>query len=129
MDNIANMLTAIRHAKSVNHANVKVAYSKVNMGIAQIFKSEGFIEDVQVKDRGGKQRLIISLKYSKDGESVINNLTMVSKPGKRIYASYKEIPKVRYGYGILVVSTPQGIMTGENAKKEKVGGEVLCKVW
>jgi len=123
------MLTAIRNAKSVKHPSVKVAYSKVNMGIAQIFKSEGFIEDVQVKDRGGKQRLIISLKYSKDGESVINNLTMVSKPGKRIYASYKEIPKVRYGYGILVVSTPQGIMTGENAKKEKVGGEVLCKVW
>lgn len=128
MDNIANMLTAIRNAKDVKHPSVRVVYSKVNLGIAEILKKERFIEDVQTKSRGGKQWLIISLKYDKSGKAYINDLERVSKSGKRVYVDYN-IPKVRYGYGVAIVSTSKGIMTDKDARKEKVGGELLCKAW
>ena|SRR3989338_4213493 len=129
MDNISNMLIKIKNAKNVKHPSVKAFYSKANFGIAQVLKEEGFIEDVQVKNRGPKQWLIITLKYGMNGESAISDVKRISKPGKRVYAQYKKIPKVKYGYGIAVVSTPKGIITGEMAKKEKVGGEILCKIW
>lgn len=128
MDLISNMLTTIRNAKDVKHPSVRVAYSKVNFGIADVLKKEGFVEDVQIKSRGGKQWLIINLKYDKNGEAAINDVLMVSKPGKRIYTN-RRVRQVRYGYGIAIISTPQGIITDREARKNKVGGEVLCKVW
>jgi len=129
MDNIANMLTIIRNAQAVKKESVKAPYSKVNFGISKILKKEGRIKSVEVKKRGEKSWIIINLFYDKDGMSGIREIKRVSKPGKRIYVGYKEIPVVSQGYGFTVLSTQNGIIAGNDARKQKVGGEILCKVW
>ena len=129
MDNIANMLTIIRNAQAVKKESVKAPYSKVNFGISEILKKEGRIKSVEVKKRGEKSWIIINLFYDKDGMSGIREIKRVSKPGKRIYVGYKEIPVVSQGYGFTVLSTQNGIIAGNDARKQKVGGEILCKVW
>jgi len=129
MDNIANMLTIIRNAQAVKKESVKAPYSKVNFGISKILKKEGRIKSVEVKKRGEKSWIIINLFYDKDGMPGIREIKRVSKPGKRIYVGYKEIPVVSQGYGFTVLSTQNGIIAGNDARKQKVGGEILCKVW
>lgn len=130
MDKASDMLTIIRNAQRVKHQSVKAPYSKVNFGIADILKKEGWVKDIEIKKRGEKSWIIIGLAYNnKDGEPVIRNIQKVSKPGKRIYVGYKEVPIISQGYGLAVLSTQRGIMTGKDARKQKVGGEVLCKVW
>ncbi len=132
-DPIADMLTRIRNALLVKHATVSMPASKIKTAIAKILKDEGYIEDYKVvTDENLHRNLVIQLKYQGDlkhQRSVITNLTRVSTPGRRIYTSAKDIPWVRSGMGIAILSTPKGVITGQQARRLNVGGEVLCYVW
>jgi small subunit ribosomal protein S8 len=128
-DPIADMLTRIRNASMVNHKQVVVPTSKVKVAIAQILKAEGFIDNFAVTNEQPQANLVMRLKYTGRGDSVITGLERVSKPGKRVYTGHREIPWVRAGLGISIVSTPKGLMTGREARKAKLGGEIVCNVW
>ncbi|MFY9458064.1 MAG: 30S ribosomal protein S8 [Candidatus Spechtbacterales bacterium] len=128
MDLTADMLTIIRNAQLAKHATVKAPYSRVNFGIAEILKKERRVKNFEIKKRGEKSWIIVELAYESDGAPVIRDIQRISKLGKRIYAGYKEMPIIEQGYGLAIVSTPNGIMTGKEARKQKVGGEILCKV-
>jgi len=128
-DPIADMLTRIRNAVLARHDFVLVPASKMKLSIAKILKEEGFIRDYEVL-RGKPQRMIkIYLKYTEKKEPVLNGLKRVSKPGLRVYVQRTEIPRVYGGLGIAILSTPKGVMTGQQAWRQKVGGELLCYVW
>jgi small subunit ribosomal protein S8 len=128
-DPIADMLTRIRNASKAKHEKVDIPSSKLKIEIAKILKDEGFVKNVKlVKDR--RQGLIrVYLKYSDDEIPVIQGLKRISKPGRRVYAGNDNIPKVLAGLGTAILSTPKGIQTGKQAKKDNVGGEVICHVW
>lgn len=128
-DPIADMLTRIRNASLVQHPKVVMPTSKIKVGIAKILTEEGFLGGYSVTEETPQPNLVLTLKYSGKGEAVINGLERVSKPGRRVYAGHKEIPWVRSGLGISIVSTPQGLMTGRKARRAKAGGEILCNVW
>lgn len=128
-DPIADMLTRIRNACLVQHNQVVMPTSKLKAGIARILADEGFIAGFEETDEKPQANLVLNLKYTGKGESVINGLERVSRPGRRVYAGYKEIPWVRSGLGISIVSTPQGLLTGRKARRARVGGEILCNVW
>jgi len=128
-DPIADMLTRIRNALKVQHEHVDIPGSKMKLRIAEILKEEGYINNFQVISEGPKRTIRIFLKYDEKGRPVIEGLKRVSKPGRRVYAGYREIPKVLNGYGINIVSTSKGIMTDKEARKKKVGGEIICSVW
>ncbi len=127
MDTIADFLTVIRNAGSAQHKSATVAYSKMKESIAQILKEEGYILDYAVE--GDKvKNLTVTLKYQ-NRKHVIRTLRRISKPGIRHYVGAKEIPNVLGGLGIVILSTPRGVMTGVNARKNNCGGEVLCYIW
>ena len=126
-DPIANFLTKIRNSMLAKHRYVDVCYSLMNKDIVQYLKDTGFVENLLVNEQEFKLRIF--LKYSKQRESVIQELKRVSKPGLRRYVGYREVPKILGGLGISVLSTPAGVVDGETAKKKKVGGELLCTVW
>ncbi|MDI6815036.1 MAG: 30S ribosomal protein S8 [Dehalococcoidales bacterium] len=128
-DPIADMLTRIRNAVIVRHDFVLVPTSRMKLSIARILKEEGFISDYEVL-RGKPHRVIkIYLKYSDNNQPVISGLERVSKPGLRVYVQRKEIPRVYGGSGIAIVSTPKGVLTGHQAWRQGLGGELLCYVW
>ena len=125
-DPIADMLTRIRNAVMVQHDSVLIPASKMKLSIAKILKDEGFISDYEVL-RGKPHRAIkIHLKYSDKNEPVLSGLERVSKPGLRVYVGWQEIPRVAGGLGVAIVSTSKGVMTGQQAWRQGVGGEVLC---
>jgi small subunit ribosomal protein S8 len=131
-DPIADMLTRIRNALIVGHPGVRVPSSKIKVAIAKILKDEGFIADYYVTRERPQPQLVVKLKYigeRKDRRSVIAGLERVSKPGRRVYTRVAEIPWVRSGMGIAVLSTPKGVLTGQQARRLGVGGEVLCYIW
>lgn len=128
-DPIADMLTRIRNACLVRHTQVVMPSSKIKAAIAQILAEEGFIQGYNITDEKPQPRLVLGLKYTGRGKSVITGLERISKPGRRIYAGSKDIPWVRSGLGISIVSTPKGLMTGRKARRNKVGGEILCNIW
>lgn len=128
-DPIADMLTRIRNAVTVRHDSVLVPASRIKVSIAKILKEEGFINDYEVI-RGKPHRVIkIHLKYSDKKEPVLSGMERVSKSGLRVYLHRKEIPRVYGGLGIAIVSTSKGVMTGQQARRQGVGGELLCYVW
>jgi small subunit ribosomal protein S8 len=128
-DPIADMLTRIRNALMVRHDSVLVPASKIKLAIARILKEEGFITDYEVV-RGKPHRTIkIQLRYLDDSKPVISGLKRVSKPGLRVYVQKKEIPRVYGGLGISILSTPNGLRTGQEAWRQGTGGEVLCYIW
>ena len=128
-DPIADMLTRVRNAVMVRHDSVLIPASKMKLAIASILKEEGFINDYEVV-RGKTQRVIkIHLKYQDRNEPVISGLERVSRPGLRVYVQKKEIPRVYGGLGIAILSTPDGVMTGQQAWRRGVGGELLCYIW
>lgn len=129
MDTVAIMLTTIRNASAVKHESAMVPYSKVNFGILQILNKENWISEIELKKRGEQRLIVVNLKYNTDGTPAISAITRVSKPGKRIYRKWKELMSVRQGYGISILSTPSGIITGKEARSKKVGGEVLCQIY
>ncbi len=131
-DPIADMLTRIRNAIMARHTSVAVPHSRMKEEIARILKEEGFIEDYKISDEKPYKQIHVQLKYigaRRDRRPVITGLKRVSKPGRRIYVGCNEIPWVLSGMGIAIMTTPKGVMTGRQARREGVGGEVLCYVW
>lgn len=128
-DPIADMLTRIRNAGMIQQKQVVMPSSKMKVSLAKVLLEEGFISDYTVTDTVPQPNLILSLKYTGRGIPVITGLKRVSKPGRRVYLGYREIPWVRSGLGINIISTPKGLMTGRKARRGKVGGEVVCNVW
>jgi len=128
-DPIADMLTRIRNANSSLHEQVDVPASKMKERVAKVLKREGFIKDYQVIQAGAQGVLRIAMKYTQERSRVINGLTRVSKPGLRRYIGKDEIPNLYGGMGVVIMSTPKGVMTGRKARKQGVGGEVLAYVW
>ena len=126
-DPIADMLTRIRNAQQVEKASVSMPSSKLKVAIAAVLKDEGYIEDFQIQDNGGKPLLQITLKYYA-GRPVIERIERVSRPGLRIYKGRSAIPQVMNGLGVAIVSTSRGVMTDRRARANGVGGEVLCYV-
>lgn len=128
-DPIADMLTRIRNASMVKQKQVVMPSSTIKTSIARILTEEGFIDGYAVTDEKPQANLIVRLKYTSQGRPVISGLDRVSRPGRRYYSGYKDIPWVRSGLGINIVSTPKGLMTGRKARRERLGGEILCNVW
>lgn len=128
-DPISDMLTRIRNAVMVQHENVAIPASKMKVAIAKILKDEGFITDYNVEGEKVSQRINITLKYDDVRRPFINGLKRVSKPGLRVYVPSTQIPKVYGGAGIAVVSTSRGVMTGREAYRRRVGGELLGFIW
>ena len=128
-DPIADMLTRIRNALVAKHEQVEVPASNVKKEIAKILLQEGYINGYEVVEEGVQGKIVMALKFGPNGEKVINGLKRISKPGLRIYAGHDELPKVLGGLGIAIISTPKGIMTDKEARKQGHGGEVLAYVW
>lgn len=129
-DTISDMLTRIRNATMVKHQIVQIPVTKMSVAIANILKEEGFIVDFEDYQEDNKKFLLLFLKYSgKSRKSVINKIKRVSKPGLRVYANSKELPKVLDNLGIAIMSTSNGVMTNLKAKELGIGGEVLCYIW
>ncbi len=129
-DSIADMLTRIRNAQTAKHESVTIETSIMKKSIAQILLDEGYISAFEEVENAGKNKnLVISLKYVNKNQRVITGLKRISKPGRRIYASCEELPKVLGGLGIVIVSTSKGVMTDREARKLGIGGEVLAYVW
>jgi small subunit ribosomal protein S8 len=128
-DPIADMLTRIRNAIMARHDSVLIPASKIKLAIARVLKAEGFISDYEVV-KGKTHRVIrIHLRYDENNRAVISGLERISRPGLRVYTGRKEIPRVYGGLGIAIVSTPRGVMTGRQAWREGIGGELVCRVW
>ena len=128
-DPIADMLTRIRNAVSVERPNVEMPASKVKQGVAEVLKREGFIWDYSTEESEPVNQLHIDLKYGPSGEQIIRHIKRVSKPGCRVYSRAKDLRPILNGLGISILSTSQGVMSDREARKQKVGGEVLCEVW
>jgi small subunit ribosomal protein S8 len=128
-DPVADMLTRIRNAQSARHPKVDVPSSKLKMEIARILKEEGFIANFKMADDGAKKSIRIYLKYTPANLPVISRIERVSRPGCRVYVGSKDVPRVLGGLGINILTTPRGVMTGSSARKENVGGELLCQIW
>ena len=128
-DPIADMLARIRNAVSAKHSRVDVPASKLKGEIARILKEEGYINNFVLKGEGAKRMIRIFLRYDARGTSSITHLQRVSRPGRRVYVGSGQIPRVLGGYGINIVSTSRGLMSGKTARKENIGGEVLAEVY
>lgn len=129
-DTIADMLTRIRNANMARHQKTEIPATKMTRSIAQVLKEEGFITDFEEVGEGVKKNLVIALKYKgKNRQPLIRALKRISKPGLRVYSNRKELPRVLGGIGIAIISTSSGIMTDRQARRQGIGGEVLCHIW
>lgn len=128
-DPIADMLTRVRNALAARHAKVDVPASKLKIEIARILKEEGFILNFKLVEDGARKSIRLYLKYTPGNAPVISRIERVSRPGCRVYVGSRAVPRVLGGMGINILTTPRGVMTGSAARKEGVGGEVLCQVW
>ena len=128
-DPVADMLTRIRNANTVGHETVAVPASKIKISIAQILKDEGYIKEFEVIEDNKQGMINIALKYGANKERVISGLKKISKPGLKVYAKKDEVPKVLGGLGIAIISTSKGVISDKEARKQGVGGEVICYVW
>ncbi len=128
-DPIADMLTRIRNALGAKHPKVDVPSSRLKTDIAKILKDEGYIANYKLTEEGSRKSIRIYLKYTPGNVPVISRIERVSRPGCRVYVGTKSVPRVLGGLGINILTTPRGVMTGKSARKEGVGGEVLCHVW
>lgn len=129
MDSIANMLTVIRNAQAVKKETAAIPYSKLKASILKILERENFIKKTEVKGKKNKKVIEITLSYDEKGNPSIQHLQRVSKLSQRIYIPLKKIKPVQYGKGLWIISTPKGILSNKEAKKEKVGGEIICEIW
>ena len=127
-DPIGDMIARIKNAQSRSHKKVELPSSNFKIKIAEILKNEGFVKDFKVNSENNKNLLLLELKYH-SGNPVINTFERVSKPGRRIFSSADGLPKINNGLGIAIVSTPKGVMTDLDARKQRVGGEIICKVF
>jgi small subunit ribosomal protein S8 len=128
-DPISDMLTRIRNAGMAQQSETSMPATKILVAIARILKSEGYIRDFEVIEKRPQDQLKIQLSYGPDKRHTIREIKRVSKPGLRVYAGKNEIPRVKSGLGIAIVSTPDGVLTGYEARRRGIGGEVLCTIW
>lgn len=128
MDQISNMLTSIRNALAVKKSTVSIPFSNLKYEILKILQKQGFITEIEKKGRLPKKTIEVILKYQ-EGEPAISGLKRISKSGQRIYKGFKEIKIVRSGFGISIVSTSKGLITDKEARKQKLGGEIICEIW
>ncbi|HZX50345.1 MAG TPA: 30S ribosomal protein S8 [Candidatus Paceibacterota bacterium] len=128
VDPIADMLNRIRNAQAVKKENVEVPYSTIKYGIARILESNGFIKGIELKGKRTKKIMELGLQY-KDAAGQMGGAKRVSRPGQRQYVSALEIPRVKGGHGIAILSTSKGLMSNREAKKAHIGGEILCEIW
>ncbi|HTN85775.1 MULTISPECIES: 30S ribosomal protein S8 [unclassified Sorangium] len=128
-DPIADMLTRIRNAALARHDRTEIPASRIKVAVAEILKSEGFIADVRETEGEGPKKLTIVLKYGRDRQSAIDGVRRVSRPGRRVYVRHDRIPRVFSGLGISILSTSRGLMSDRDARRLKVGGELICEVW
>ena len=128
-DPVADFLARIRNAIRARHQKLDVPASKLKTEIARILKEEGYIANYKATEEGGHKVIRVYLKYGSNNEAAISNVERVSRPGCRVYVRRTEIPRVLGGLGINILTTPRGVMTGRQARKQGVGGEVLCQIW
>lgn len=129
-DTISDMLTRIRNANMARHQTTEIPSTKMTRSIARVLREEGFIADFTEQEEGVKRTIVVSLKYKgKNRRPIINTLKRVSKPGLRVYSNRKELPRVLGGIGVAIISTSSGIMTDRDARRQGLGGEVLCYIW
>lgn len=128
-DPIADMLTRVRNAAQARHSTVDVPFSKIKLAITKILEQEGFISGFDIAEQGNRKLLRLQLKYDAQRKPVVNGLRRVSRPGLRVYAGMHDIPRVLGGMGTVVISTNRGIMTGREARRRHLGGELLAEVW
>jgi len=128
-DPIADMLTRIRNANTALHDAVEMPGSTLKAEVARVLKDQGYITDYELREGRVGTELVVKLKYSRDRRRVISGLERISKPGRRVYADRTEIPRVLGGMGVAVLSTSQGVITGHEARRRGIGGEVICTVW
>ncbi len=129
MDRIADMLTRIRNAQTAGIEKIEMPASNALLALAELLKKEGYIAAVKAYNHKGQRFLRLTLRYDDDGQPIIREINRVSRSGRRVYVGADEIPRVKSGYGVAIVSTSQGIMTDKNARAARVGGEVLCTVF
>lgn len=127
-DPIADMLTRLRNAVIARHEFTNMPHSLLKEHIAQVLKSEGYVDDVRTAENEGKKTLTVVLRYN-NKQAAIDGITRLSSPGRRVYVRHDRIPRVRSGMGISILSTSRGVMTDRDARKQRVGGELLCAVW
>lgn len=128
-DPIADMLTRVRNASQAKHPSVEVPFSKMKLALAKIMEQEGYISGHDVREDGLHKHLRLQLKYDNERQPVVNGLRRVSRPGLRVYAGIDDIPRVLGGMGTVVISTNRGIMTGREARRRHLGGELLAEIW
>lgn len=128
-DPVSDMLTRVRNAIRNRHAHVSMPYARLKMDLAQVLKREGYIRDASEAGEGTRRALTITLKYGPLGEQVIQRIERASCPGRRLYRGVAALPKVLDGLGIAILSTPRGLLSDREAREQRVGGELLCKVW
>ena len=128
-DPIADMLARIRNAALARHDRAEMPHSRLKEHVAKVLKSEGFIDDVRVTEGEGPRLLTLVLRYGRGKDSAIDGVRRVSTPGRRVYVRHDHIPRVRSGMGVSILSTSRGVMTDKEARKQRVGGELLCEVW
>jgi small subunit ribosomal protein S8 len=133
-DPIADMLTRIRNGALSRHDRIEMPHSSVKEHIGHVLKSEGFIDDVRVSETeagtaGGPRTLTLVLRYGRDKASAIDGIRRVSTPGRRVYVRHDRIPRVRSGMGVSILSTSRGVLTDKDARKQRVGGELICEIW
>ncbi|GBD34644.1 30S ribosomal protein S8 [bacterium HR35] len=127
-DPIADFLTRIRNGLRVKKKKTSAPYSKLKLAICKILKEKELINDFKIQENEGKKTLIVFLKYDENGEPLIEDIKRISKPGRRVYLGYRELKPVRGGFGFRIISTSRGIMTDVEARKRKLGGEVICEI-
>lgn len=128
-DPIADYLTRLRNGIMAGHDSVVIPASRMKERLSEVLKREGYIHGFKSVEHEGRNYIVVALKYVKNGESVIHGLKRISSPGLRVYAGVKEIPEVNGGLGIAILTTPKGLLTGKEARKQNLGGEILAHVW
>lgn len=129
-DPVADMLTKIRNASMAKHEKVEIPSSKMKLQIIKILKNEGYIKNFKkVVNKDGMSTIKVFLKYDEQQKPVLHGIDRLSTPGRRVYSGYRDMPRVYNGYGVVVVSTSTGIITGKKASEKKVGGELICTIW
>ena len=128
-DPVADLLTRIRNAGTARHAETICPSSKMKLAIAKVLKESGFIGDVRVEARNGHPIMVLAIRYDDAGKAMIGGIRRVSKPGRRVYVTKDDVPRVRRGLGVAVLSTSKGILSDHGAREASVGGELLCEVW
>jgi|SRR5690554_189521 small subunit ribosomal protein S8 len=129
-DPVADMLTKIRNASMAKHEKVEISTSKIKLQIVKILKNEGYIKNFKkVVNKDGINVIRVFLKYDEKQNPVLHGIDRISTPGRRVYSGYRDMPRVYNGYGVVVVSTSSGVITGKKASEKKVGGELICSIW